>query len=225
MNGYKYETHMHTTQVSRCALSSPAQQVRAYKKRGYAGVIITEHFVNGNSNIPYHIPWDEKMRLYYRGYEKTKKAGEKYGLDVFFGMEYGIYGSDFLTYGLDLDFLLANPGFDELPIDKYSALVRAYCGYIAQAHPYRSAYWIRNSFPAPAEFVDGIEVFNASMPRDVNEKAFAFARENGLPMQAGSDSHYEKLDFTSGVILEHKAGDIFDIINAVKKKEITLITP
>ena len=223
---YLYETHMHTAEVSACAVSRAADQVRAYKRRGYAGVIVTDHFINGNSVIPINLRWDRRMDLFVAGYEKAKKEGVKRGVDVFFGWEYTLDGSDFLTYGLGPEFLYEHPDFDRLTIEQYSALIRSSGGYIAQAHPFRVAAYIKNQFPAAPELLDGVEVHNASMPADVNEKALAFAKLHGLPMQSGSDSHNVELRFpASGVALDQKAADIFDIIGAIKSGAAELLIP
>ena len=37
---YKYETHCHTSQVSRCAKSTGAEMARKYKEIGYTGIIV-----------------------------------------------------------------------------------------------------------------------------------------------------------------------------------------
>jgi len=220
---YLYETHMHTAEVSACARASGAQQVTAYKKLGYTGIIVTDHFINGYSTCPKNLPWEEKMRFFATGYEEAKKAGDKQGLDVFFGWEFTIRGSDFLTYGLGLDFLLANPGLDKLEIDKYSELVRKSGGYLAQAHPYRDEYYIDYPFPAEPCFIDGVEVYNVMDKQTSNSKALLFAEENNLPMQAGSDAHGRGNPSYSGVALRQKAESIHDIINAIKSGEVTLL--
>jgi len=217
---------MHTAEVSACAVSGAVDQIRAYKRRGYTGVIITDHFINGNSVVPLNLRWDRQMDLFVKGYEKAKKEGVKRDLDVFFAWEFTIDGSDFLTYGLDAGFLLAHPGLDKLPIDEYSPLVRACGGFIAQAHPYRVAAYIKNQLPAAPEFLDSVEVYNASMPPDVNEKALEFAKRHGLPMQSGSDSHNVDLRFPpSGIALDKKAESIFDIIGAIKSGAAEMLLP
>ena len=141
---YLYETHMHTSEVSACANSTAVEQVCAYHNRGYAGIIVTDHFINGYSTCPTNLPWAQKMEHIVSGYESAKTAGEHCGLAVFLGWEFRIRGADFLTYGLDLDFLLAHPGLDQLEIEAYSALVRASGGYLAQAHPFRDACYIEH---------------------------------------------------------------------------------
>jgi len=221
--GYKYETHMHTSEASACAVSTAAEQVRAYYDKGYTGIIVTDHFINGNSSCPKHYRWADKMTYFASGYKEAKAVGDALGLDIFFGWEYSIKGSDFLTYGLGLDFLLEHNNVDRLPIEEYSALVRKCGGYIAQAHPYRNAWYIENKHPVSPDLLDGLEVFNASMPDEINIKALNFALLHNLPMQAGSDSHTVNLSFTSGIVLEKKAAGIADIITAIKSHSAEMI--
>ena len=220
-----YETHMHTSESSGCARNSAAEQVQAYKARGYAGIIITDHFLNGYTTSPKDLPWAHKMRYVAAGYQNALEEGERCGLDVFFGWEFNIGGSDLLTYGLDFDFLCAHPGLDKMPLPEYSALVRQNGGYLAQAHPYRDAEYIQHKLPVPPQFLDGVEVFNASDRSETNAKALAFAQKHGLAMQAGSDAHWADIAFPSGIKLAQRAKNIFDIIDALKAGRAELITP
>ena len=224
---YLYETHMHTSESSGCGGSTAEEQVRAYKKRGYQGVIITDHFINGYSLCPRHskIPWAEKMGYVICGYQAAKAAGDSLGLDVFFGWEFTIRGSDFLTYGLDWDFLIANPYLDELDVPEYSSLVRNSGGFLAQAHPYRDRSYIEHKFPVNPQYVDAIEVYNVSDTNAANIKAWNFAKKHGLPVQSGSDSHNVHPHFVSGVRLYSKAESIYDVIDAIKGKRAGLILP
>ena len=222
---YLYETHMHTSPVSACADSTPAEQVRAYERGGYAGIIVTDHFINGNCGCPRGLPWVEKMKFFISGYERAKKEGDRCGLDVFFGLEFSVNGADLLTYGLDPQFLFDHPDIDRLPVEEYVALVRGAGGYIAQAHPFRVGPWIDSPFPISPTLLDGMEVFNASMPPYINKKAFDFAKEHKLPIQAGSDSHFAREASASGVALVRRAKSIFDIINAIKGRRVELIIP
>jgi len=221
--GYKYETHMHTAEVSACAVKFAAEQAVAYKDRGYTGIIITDHFVNGYTTCPKELPWDRKMHFFITGYEEAKKMGDKIGLDVFFGWEYSIKGSDFLTYGLGLDFLLAHPNFDKLKIEDYSKLVRESGGFLAQAHPYRVEYYVENPYPVAPHLIDAVEVYNVMDNGDSNSKAFDFARKYNLPVQAGTDDHGRGNKRNSGVILKEKAKNIYDIINAIKANDVELV--
>jgi hypothetical protein len=214
---------MHTSEVSACAVNSAKEQIQYYKIMGYTGVIVTDHFINGNSACDKNLPWREKMLFMASGYENAKIAGDRLGVDVFFGWEFSIRGSDFLTYGLDVDFLIQHPGIDGMSIEKYSATVRKYGGYIAQAHPYREAFYIEKCYPAPAYLLDGIEVFNVMNSKSANEKAVDFAKEYNLPMQSGSDSHSIGNYTYGGIKLRERAQSFNDIISAIKSRNIELI--
>jgi hypothetical protein len=165
------------------------------------------------------------MEFFTRGYEEAKEEGGRCGLDVFFGLEFNVGDTEFLTYGLSPALLFENPGLDRLTAKEFSAFVRREGGYLAQAHPYRVAPWIRKSEPVDPGLIDGMEVFNAGdMGKDSNRKAEKFARLHNIPMQAGSDSHYEDIPFAGGIGLRKRAESIFDIIEAIKKGEVSLIT-
>jgi len=218
---------MHTSESSGCGTSTAAEQVRAYKKRGYQGIIITDHFINGYSTCPRHhrISWEEKMVYVVSGYQSAKKEGDRLGLDVFLGWEFTIRGSDFLTYGLDWDFLINHPDLHKLDIQEYSTLVRENGGFLAQAHPYRDAAYIQHKLPVDPQYVDAIEVYNLTDANSTNKKALTFAEKHNLPGQAGSDSHGAHAHFTSGITLNQRAKNIHDIINAIKNREVEFILP
>ena len=220
-----YETHMHTQEGSGCGRNTAAEQARAYKERGYQGIIITDHFINGYSTCPRYnpIPWEKKMKFVVSGYEAAKVEGERIGLDVFLGWEFTVRGSDFLTYGLGWDFLMANPNLHKLDVPEYSKLVRENGGFLAQAHPYRDQPYIEYRFPVAPQYVDAIEVYNSSDTSKTNEKARVFAKKHNLPGQAGSDSHSVRNRFSSGVILNRPAENIYDIIDAIKGRRVGLI--
>jgi len=224
---YWYETHVHTSESSKCGQNTAASQVRAYKRRGYTGIIITDHFVHGWwRRLPFS--WKTKMRHVASGYEAAKKEGIKCGLDIFFGWEFTINNSDFLTYGLDLNFLLKHPNLETLSLPEYSNLIRRSGGYLAQAHPYRDRANNGNILPAEPKFLDGLEVYNALDARsanNANKKAFAFAKKHNLPIQAGSDSHGVNIPIVSGIKLSKRADSIFDIIEAIKTRKVELILP
>lgn len=220
---FLYETHMHTSEVSACAVSTAAQQVRYYKENGYAGIIVTNHFINGYNTIPPELSWEKKMRFFARGYDAAKIAGADYDLDVFFGWEFTIEGLDFLTYALDLDFLISNPNLNMLDIEDYSLLVRENGGFLAQAHPFRSAWYMSRSGPVAPHLIDAVEVYNSMDPAKSNAAALSFAKKHNLPIQAGSDSHSAPTRELSGIKLRNRASSINDIIDAIIAFDVALI--
>ena len=220
---FKYETHMHTYPASACASATPEDMVRYYKSLDYAGTIVTDHFFNGNSGCPKNIHWGEKIKFFAEGFFRAKKEGDKCDFNVFFGLEYSYNGTDFLVYGLSPDWLLEHPDFDKLSMKKFSEAVRSAGAYLAQAHPFRDAFWIANPSPVDPTLIDGIEIFNASMPDNTNKKAFAYAEKHKLAKQAGSDAHDDYLRRPSGIVLKKRANDIFDIIKALKSGQAEII--
>ena len=119
---YLYETHMHTTESSFCSITKAKEYVRIYKERGYTGIIITDHLRTSNfekSSFKYFKPlidWEEKVDFFMEGYRNAEEEGDKIGLDVFLGWEFYAEGSEFLTYGLDEEFLLKHEDLDKLSI-------------------------------------------------------------------------------------------------------------
>jgi len=198
--------------------------VNYYKAAGFSGAIITDHFFNGNSGCPHNLSWESKVKFFVKPYYEAKLAGDKCDFDVFFGMEYSLNGMDFLLYGLTPEFLAANPDFDKLTLPELSAAVRGEGAYIAHAHPFRKAWWINEPGPSDVEFIDGFEVYNASMPDNTNKKAMDYAKTHNLAMQAGSDAHNAFTSKPSGIAMKKPAENIFDIINAIKSGQVELIT-
>ena len=222
---YLYDTHVHTHPVSACATSTPEEQVIAYKNRGYSGIILTDHFSAGYFSTKMK-KWSDTVDFVFSGYERAKLLGDEVGLDVFFGLEYTTEGLDFLTYGIDKRFLLQNPCLGRgVTIEQYSRLVRKYGGYLAQAHPFRTAFWISNPRCASPELIDGIEAINTSDSSETNRQALLYAKKAGLPIQSGSDSHDARLPYdVGGIKLSQKAENIFDIVSAIKTFRVRLLT-
>jgi len=185
---FRYETHMHTAEGSRCARATAEEQLRFYKDMGFDGVCITDHFLGGNTTVPRELRWERKIEMFCLGYEKAAEAGEKLGVKVFFGWEYADKGSDFLTYGLDKAWLLNNEGFTDMTITDYLDFVRREGAFVVHAHPFREDFYIPCIQLMPRQ-VDGVEVLNANRKAFENQRAAEYAGNYGLPAYAGSDNH------------------------------------
>ena len=225
VNGYLYETHMHTSEGSACASNTGAEMARAYAQAGYTGIIITDHFVYGNTAVDRSLPWSEWVEKFCLGYEHAKEEGEKHGLQVFFGWEAGYGGPEFLVYGLDKQWLLTHPEIRDATVEEQLQLVHAGGGIISQAHPYREAWYIKEIRTYP-DFVDAVEGVNASHSSlkkeerhpEFNERALAYAKEHNLPLTAGSDQH-STLMLRGGMVFPGKLADIHDFGRAVLNRE------
>lgn len=214
---HKYETHLHTGQASACASASGSYQAKAYKKAGYTGIIITDHFFRGNTCIPHHLPWEKRIELFCRGYEDAKKTGDQIGLQVFFGWEETFEGQDFLVYGLDKEWLLTHPEVEHWTIRQQFEEVNKYGGMVIHAHPFRDRPYIPKIRLFP-KLVNGVETFNASNYEEENERAYMYAKEYNLPMTAGADSHHHDI-ICSGIRVEKKFESIKDYVNLIKNRE------
>ena len=106
---YLYETHCHSSQCSACGHCTSRELVRSYHAAGYAGLVLTDHFIFGNTCVDRSRPWDEQMMAYYSAFLEAKEEGDKLDFDVIFAIEhaYGA-GKEVLLYGIDLPFLLEN---------------------------------------------------------------------------------------------------------------------
>ena len=91
---YKYETHLHTYPVSRCGKAHVCESLDFYKQKGYDGVFITNHFLDGNINIDSSVPYEERIEFYFSDYEKGVELGKEIGISVFFGVESSYKGTD-----------------------------------------------------------------------------------------------------------------------------------
>lgn len=213
---YKYDTHVHSSDGSACASNDSKAIVEKYAEMNYSGIILTNHFFNGNTCIPHTYPYEFKVELFVSSYETAKKHGKNLGLDVFFGWEYSLHSADVLTYGLDEDFLLAHPEICEISFAEYVVLVRQNGGMLIHAHPFREMGGDLK-FVSLGKMIDGVEVYNsAQLGTGLNEKAYTYAFENNLPMTAGSDAHSVNHEFFSGMLFKSKLSDIHDFISRVK---------
>ncbi len=217
MSGYKYELHTHTREVSRCGAISAVDLVRFYKKMGFSGLCITDHFFNGNTVVPHNLSWEERVNLFCVGYETAREEGKKVGIDVFFGWEYSYHGTDFLTYGLDKEWLLGHPEVLDLRVSEYLDLVRSEGGFVVHAHPFRESGYIEMIRLIPRK-VDGVEVVNASRYDFENERAKEYAQVYGLLEVAGSDNHRGYQERLGGVCLEKPVQSLQELIDAIRDK-------
>lgn len=220
---YKYETHAHTSETSKCSKISGAELVRFYKELGYTGLFITDHFFNGNTTVPKELPWSERVDLFCKGFENACEEGKRIGLDVFFAWEYTFSGTDLLTYGLGKEWLLSYPLLLNLDVNEYCDLVHQDGGFIAHAHPFREAGYIPMIRLFPRK-VDAVEVINASMLDEVNARADFYSESYNLLKIAGSDTHFINKPRLSGIQLSRRLNSTEDMINAIKSGEAEIFT-
>jgi len=218
------ETHMHTSQSSACGRGTPEEMAEAYKKAGYDGIIVTDHFMNGNSCIDPSLSWTEQVDCYCLAYEKAHRYGEKIGLSVFFGYEYNYNATEFITLGLEKKWLKAHPEIMTMPLEEYLRLVKKEGGLLIHVHPFREASYISKQRFFP-DLTDAVEVINiGNKDKIFDRKARDFAIEHHLPMTSGSDCHAPWGKKGAGIAMDHKPSGIEDIMNCIRSgKGYTLL--
>lgn len=214
MAEYKYETHLHTSEGSACGRVPGAQQADLYKAMGYTGIVVTDHFFNGNCAVSRDLPWKERVEQYCAGYRNAKKRGDEIGLQVFFGMETNFRGQEFLLYGLSEEWLKEQEDMLSWSPKEQFEKVTAAGGFVVQAHPYREASYIPEVKLYP-DCCEAFEISNAHNAPEINAKAVAYAKEHGIHGTGGTDAHGQ-VQLRGGMVFEKKWETIQDYIAAVR---------
>jgi hypothetical protein len=219
---YLYETHLHTVEGSICGRAKGRDYIRRYKDMGYTGIIVTDHFYNGNTAISRDLPWEQWVERHSRGYEEARQEGEKLGLDVFFGWEETFDGDDYLVYGLGKEWLLEHPEAAHWTVQQQYREVHKYGGCVVQAHPFRDRPYIPRIYLSPG-WVDAVEAANAGNDRAADALAMRYAKSLDIPVTAGSDIHDTSQLETGpiyGVYLDKKMETLQDYVNAIRENAI-----
>ena len=216
MKKFLYETHLHTSPVSKCADFSVRENLEFYKSIGYAGVFITNHFLDGNIGGDRSRPYEEQIEFYFSDYEAALPIAEEIGISVFLGIESSYRGTDFLIYGLDKAWFLAHPEIREMQRANLLAFMMEEGALVIQAHPFAEASYIDHVRLFP-RYVHGAESYNAARSDFENEMAEHYVKSYGLIPFAGSDNHIAaKKKTLGGMQTETPIESVQDFIDRVK---------
>lgn len=221
---YKYETHLHTFPVSKCAVAGVRESLEFYKKLGYDGVFITNHFLDGNINVDRSKPYEEQIDFYFSDYEEGVEIGKELGIKVFCGVELSYRGTDFLVYGLDKEWYKSHPEIMEMKKTDELSFLMENGALVIQAHPYREATYIDHIRLFPRN-IHGVETVNASRTDEENEMAKIYAEHYGLLKFAGSDNHAgAKKQKLAGVSFLEPVSDETDFVEMIKSGKSEIFT-
>ncbi len=219
---YLYETHCHTTPVSRCSHASVAETLEYYHRAKYDGVFITNHFLDGNIGIDASASYREKLDFFFSDYRNGVELGKKIGIKVFCGAELSFDETDFLIFGLPQKWYYDHPECVELPKSKLLPQLMASGALVVQAHPFREASYIDHIRLFP-RCVHAVETYNACNCDFFNEMAKHYAESYRLLPFAGSDNHSAgNNQFYGGMMAETPIFDEADFVRKVLKKEMRL---
>lgn len=222
MKRYLYETHLHTSPVSKCARSTVKEMLEFYKELGYDGIFITNHFLDGNLNYDKSAPYEEQIEFYFSDYEQAVLLSKEIGIKVFLGVESSYKGTDFLIYGLDKTWFLNHPEIITLKKSESLSIMAEHGALIIQAHPYREARHIDHIRLFPRH-VHGVEIYNGNCCSTLeNAMAKYYANQYNLIEFAGTDIHaVSKTKILYGMQSKTPISCELDFINNVKSGELT----
>ena len=178
MPTYRYETHCHTAPVSKCARADVRETVEFYKSEGYDGLFITNHFLDGNINIPRESDrsYVDRIEFYFSDYEEAEKIGREIGIKVFPGVEMSYCGTDFLVYGLDKAWFLSHPEIMEMKKSEELPFLISEGALVVHAHPFSENANINHIRLYP-RCVQAVEILNSTRTVHENKMAKIFAEE------------------------------------------------
>lgn len=219
---YRYETHLHTFPVSRCAEAGVRETIEHYKALGWDGVFLTNHFLDGNIGMDASHSYAERLDFYFSAYYEMCAYGKQLGIKVFPGVELSCKGTDFLIYGPEPDFYYAHPEIMEMNKTEELRFLRESGALTVQAHPFREAYYIDHIRLFP-RCVDAAETVNAARSELENRMADIYAENYGLMKFAGSDNHTASAQpMLAGLECETPLNSVSEFVNKFKKGEMRI---
>lgn len=218
--GFKYDIHVHTSEVSSCGQSTAKEQVEAYAAAGYDGIMIADHYYSDFFNS-HKGTWEEKIDQYLTGYYNAVEVAKKYNMDVLMGAEirFDENGNDYLIIGLTEQLLKKHRELYKLGIKKFKKFAEQQGLLVIQAHPYRGWCIVQ-----PPEYLDGIETENAHEGHHNNNvKAREYAKLHGLRETGGGDCHDARKVGNAGLIFEQRVKDSLELKVLIEKCEYSVI--
>ena len=208
---------MHTAQASACGKTDAKDYIAEFKRLGYTGMIITDHFYHGNTRPDRGLPWEDYIEAFCSGYEAAKEEGDRQGIDVFFGWEENHHGDEFLIYGPDKEWLLKHPEILEADQKEYLRLIHEAGGLVVQAHPFRERGYLSIVNLHPFQ-CDAMEACNFGNPPYQDILAYNFCVQRGITMTSGTDLHdvNNLQNSIGGMEFEKPLKSIYDYVEAIK---------
>ncbi|MBQ8688421.1 MAG: hypothetical protein IJ512_07750, partial [Ruminococcus sp.] len=216
---FKTETHLHVSEISRCAKLSAEQMMQHYADAGYHTVFVSDHYYAKFFEESEAKDWADKVHDFFRGYRNAAQAGKALGITVLPSVELCFQGAPnhYLVYGDIEDFLVKYPRLWEVTIEEFAPMARQEGMMVIQAHPHRDGH----CYPTP-EYVDGFETYNSN-PRheDYSERSEHVRQEceaSGAVCYGigGSDAHRPEDVGGSGILSAVPVEIVEDFLRLIK---------
>ena len=114
MKSFRIDLHVHTRESSFCGRTEGRLVAQLYKKAGYDGIVITDHYNRRFfRKFPQSLPWSARVDHFLQGYRGAQEEGERIGLTVLLGIELKFDDSprEYLIYGLTKRFSKTTPHY------------------------------------------------------------------------------------------------------------------
>ena len=223
---FRYDLHCHTSIASVCGRILPEDLAKWYADLGYSGFCLTDHF-SGADPFP-GLSWESRVDAYWAAYMRTREAGERLGLSVFFGIEYSLVpdpehfseslGNDFLIYNITKEYLRDNRSMFGMKPAELFKKIRGDGGFIVHAHPYAETWYIEFIRLIPRS-VDAVETLNGNKSLLENDMAKAYAEAYGLLETAGSDCHNRPWPYMCGLETDAPCHTLPDLVSAIRGRQ------
>lgn len=201
MKKYIYEMHCHTSPTSGGGEDIEGH-IDTLIEKGFSGMVVTNHFYNGDNRVDRSLEWDKFVEPYREDYERGRNYAESRDFDLLFGLEEHIGGGkEILIYGITPDAILRHPEMRSGDVGTILNAIHSEDGLVFHAHPYRARVYIPDPGPIPeTATLDGIEIYNAANKPEENQLAFELARKLGMKGIGGSDGHSHASMGRAGII-------------------------
>ncbi|MBQ4102063.1 MAG: PHP domain-containing protein [Oscillospiraceae bacterium] len=213
------DLHAHSSGISPCCRIGVEEVIRQAKEVGLDGIVLTNHYQRSFVD-----PSDPEafVRAYVAEYKKACEAAEKMDFRVFFGVEVTMDENPvvhLLVYGVEEEFLLANPMLFACSQKDLYTLVHQAGGALIQAHPFRNGATVLDP-----QYLDGIEInCHPLYLRSYAKELQQIAAEKGLMLTCGGDYHADTIRPKCGVFLPDEIATTVDLADFLRKeKRVTL---
>jgi len=158
------DTHLHEKKYSEDSFISLEEIVDRAKALGLNGICITDHESNGIM-------------------EEANALAKKENFIIITGVEILTFEGDMTVFGL------RNLPDKMIHGSELIDLVKKAGGVAICSHPYRQNNRGMGDYMKELNYVFGIEAFNGSTPKHLNEKAYNVSLDLNVPALGGSDAH------------------------------------
>ena len=224
---YKYDLHVHSSEMSRCARLDMFKTAEEFIDAGYSGFVLVNHFNTDTvcNKFPEYT-WRELAQKTLDTYSRLKQKTEG-RIQTFFGLEIAFpeARNDYLVYGLTEETIFklvefAEPeGIFALGPDRLCQFCRENGLVLIAAHPFRPGLLVTDP-----QSVDGYEVFNGCVRHNSNNDiALAWARKYGKIMTSGSDHHWKDDVKNAGIATEKPIADQKDLARVLFSGDYKII--